>query len=161
MVTTLMLNFVAISLTSYLVNGAFLAVGTANSMSPQVAPAARLGSLAPPSQLSAGFVIGLLLAVAFWFVYSRTTLGYRFDVTGSSPRFAAASGIDLRRAILVAMVVAGAVGGVAGAIQVLGVNGRFIDHFSPGFGSTGIAVALLGRNTAVGCACSPPCSSAA
>ncbi len=150
-VTTLMLNFVAISLTSYLVNGPFLAVGTANSMSPQVAPAARLGSLAPPSQLSAGFVIGLLLAVAFWFVYSRTTLGYRLDVTGSSPRFAAASGIDLRRAILVAMVVAGAVGGVAGAIQVLGVNGRFIDHFSPGFGFTGIAVALLGRNTAVGC----------
>lgn len=150
-VTTLMLNFVAISLTSYLVNGPFLAVGTANSMSPIVAPQARLGSLAPPSQLSAGFIIALLLAVAFWFVMSRTTLGYRLDLAGSSPRFAAASGIDLRRIILLAIVVAGCIGGLAGAIQVLGVNGRFIDRFSPGFGFTGIAVALLGRNTAIGC----------
>lgn len=150
-VTTLMLNFVAISLTSYLVNGPFLAVGTANSMSPIVAPEARLGSLAPPSQLSAGFLIALLLAGLFWFVMSRTTLGYRLDLAGSSPRFAAASGIDLRRVILIAMVVAGCIGGLAGAIQVLGVNGRFIDRFSPGFGFTGIAVALLGRNTAIGC----------
>lgn len=150
-VTTLMLNFVAISLTSYLVNGPFLAVGTANSMSPPVAPGARLGSLAPPSQLSAGFLLALLLMVAFWFVFRRTTLGYRLDLVGASPRFAAASGVDLRRTIVLAMVVAGVIGGLAGAVQVLGVNGRFIDRFSPGFGFTGIAVALLGRNTALGC----------
>jgi ABC-type uncharacterized transport system permease subunit len=150
-VTTLMLNFVAISVTSYLVNGPFLAVGTANSMSPVVAPEARLGSLVPPSQLSAGFLIALALAALFWIVVHRTTLGYRLDLAGSSPRFAAASGVDLRRVIIVAMVVAGCVGGLAGAIQILGVNGRFIDRFSPGFGFTGIAVALLGRNTAIGC----------
>jgi ABC-type uncharacterized transport system permease subunit len=53
--------------------------------------------------------------------------------------------------VLTAFLVSGLLGGIAGAIQVLGVNHRFIDRFSPGYGFTGIAVALLGRNTAVGC----------
>ena len=150
-VTTLMLNFVAIGLTSYLVNGPFLAVGTANSMSPLIAPAARLGSLLPPSQLSIGFVLALVVAAAFWFVFRRTTTGYELDVTGANPRFAMTSGISVVKVIIVAMIISGIVAGVAGAVQVLGVNGRFIDHFSPGFGFTGIAVALLGRNTAIGC----------
>lgn len=150
-VSTLMLNFVAIQLTSYLVNGPFLAVGTANSMSPLVAPEARLGSLAPPSQLSLGFPLALAVAVAFWFIFRRTTLGYQLNLVGSSSRFAATSGISLVRVIILAMVISGLVAGLAGAVQILGVNGRFIDHFSPGFGFTGIAVALLGRNTALGC----------
>lgn len=150
-VTTLMLNFVAIQLTSYLVNGPFLAVGTANSISPLIAPEARLGSLAPPSQLSIGFPLAIAGAVAFWFVFRRTTLGYELNLVGSSSRFAATAGISLVRVIVLAMVISGVIAGIAGAVQVLGVNGRFIDHFSPGFGFTGIAVALLGRNTAIGC----------
>lgn len=150
-VTTLMLNFVAIQLTSYLVNGPFLAVGTANSMSPLVAPEARLGSLAPPSQLSIGFPLAIAAAAAFWFVFRKTTLGYELNLVGSSSRFAATAGISLVRVIVLAMVMSGVIAGIAGAVQVLGVNGRFIDHFSPGFGFTGLAVALLGRNTAIGC----------
>jgi ABC-type uncharacterized transport system permease subunit len=150
-VTTLMLNFVAVQLTSYLVNGPFLAVGTANSMSPLIAPSAQLGSLAPPSQLSAGFVLALLTAAAFWLVFRRTTLGYELNLAGSNSRFAATAGISVVRVIVVAMIVSGVIAGIAGAVQVLGVNERFIDRFSPGFGFTGIAVALLGRNTAIGC----------
>jgi ABC-type uncharacterized transport system permease subunit len=150
-VTTLMLNFVAIGFTSYLVNGPFLAVGTANSMSPLVATAARLASLAPPSQFSIGFLLVLAVGAVFWFVFSRTTLGYELNLVGSSPRFAATAGISLLRVIVLAMIASGLIAGLAGAVQVLGVNGRFIDHFSPGFGFTGIAVALLGRNTALGC----------
>jgi simple sugar transport system permease protein len=150
-VTTLMLNFVAISLTSYLVNGPFLAVGTANSMSPLVAQGARLGSLAAPSQLTLGFPFALALAAAFWFMFRRTTFGYELRVAGDNQRFAAASGINLFRVVVIAMLVSGIIGGLAGGIQVLGVNYRFIDRFSPGYGFTGIAVALLGRNTAVGC----------
>lgn len=150
-VTTLMLNFVAIGVTGYLVNGPFLAVGTANSMSPVVDSQARLGSLMPPSQLSFGFILALIAAALFWFVFRRTTVGYEMDATGANPRFAMTSGISLLKVILVAMAVSGLVAGIAGAVQVLGVNGRFIDRFSPGFGFTGIAVALLGRNTAVGC----------
>jgi general nucleoside transport system permease protein len=150
-VTTLMFNFVAIGLTSYLVNGPFLAVGTANSMSPLVGDQASLPSLAPPSQMTVGLLIALAAAAVFWLVFARTTIGYELRMVGGNRRFAAASGIGLFRVVLVAMLVSGAVGGLAGGIQILGVNHRFIDHFSTGFGFTGIAVALLGRNTAVGC----------
>jgi general nucleoside transport system permease protein len=150
-VTTLMLNFVAINLTSYLVNGPFLATGIANSMSPQVDSAARLGSLLPPTQVSFGLVVALVVVVAFGAFFRRTTLGYELKVTGTSPRFALASGVSLFRVILIAMVISGIIAGIAGATQVLGVHGRFVDRFSPGYGFTGIAVALLGRNTALGC----------
>ncbi|MGH2428720.1 MAG: ABC transporter permease [Candidatus Limnocylindria bacterium] len=150
-VTTLMLNFVAISFTSYLVNGPFLASGIANSMSPLVDPTARLGSLMPPTQVTVGIVLALLVAVAFGSFFRSTVLGYELRVAGSSPRFALASGISLVRVILIAMLISGAIAGIAGATQVLGVHGRFIDRFSPGYGFTGIAVALLGRNTALGC----------
>jgi ABC-type uncharacterized transport system permease subunit len=150
-VTTLMFNFIAIELTSYLVNGPFLAKGTANSMSPLVADQASLPSLAPPSQMTIGILIAVGAAAVFWFFFSRTTIGYELRMVGQNRRFATASGINVRRAVLTAFLVSGFVGGLAGAIQVLGVNHRFIDRFSPGYGFTGIAVALLGRNTAVGC----------
>jgi ABC-type uncharacterized transport system permease subunit len=150
-VTTLMFNFIAIELTSYLVNGPFLATGTANSMSPLVADQASLPSLAPPSQMTVGILIAAGAAVAFWFVFARTTIGYELRMVGQNRRFSVASGIDARRAILTAFLVSGFIGGLAGATQVLGVTHRFIDRFSPGYGFTGIAVALLGRNTAVGC----------
>jgi general nucleoside transport system permease protein len=150
-VTTLMFNFVVIGLTSYLVNGPYLSIGTANSMSPLVANQAELPSLSPPSQMTAGILIAAGTALAFWFVYARTTIGYELRTVGANRRFATASGIRFGRAILVAMVVSGLIGGLAGGIQILGVNHRFIDHFSPGYGFTGIAVALLGRNTALGC----------
>lgn len=150
-VSTLMFNFVVIGITSYLVNGPYLARGTANSMSPQIASQAELPSLSPPSQMTAGILIAAGTAILFWFVYARTTIGYELRTVGANRRFAAASGISLGRAILVAMIVSGLVGGLAGGVQILGVNHRFIDHFSPGYGFTGIAVALLGRNTAVGC----------
>jgi general nucleoside transport system permease protein len=120
-------------------------------MSPLVANQAELPSLSPPSQMTAGILIAAGTALAFWFVYARTTIGYELRTVGANRRFATASGISFGRAILVAMVVSGLIGGVAGGIQILGVNHRFIDHFSPGYGFTGIAVALLGRNTALGC----------
>jgi simple sugar transport system permease protein len=150
-VTTLMLNFVAIGITSYLVNGPYLARGTANSTSPPIASQAELPSLHPPSQLTPALLVALGVAVAYWLLFSRTTIGYELRTAGASRRFAAASGIGLVRVVVVAMLLSGFVGGLAGASQVLGVNYRFVDHFSPGYGFTGIAVALLGRNSALGC----------
>jgi simple sugar transport system permease protein len=150
-VTTLMFNFIAIGLTSYLVNGPYLAQGTANSMSPLVANQAALPGLAPPSQLTVGILIAFAATILFWLVFARTTVGYELGTVGQNRRFAAASGISTARAIMIAFLVSGLIGGIAGGIQILGVNHRFIDHFSPGYGFVGIAVALLGRNTAVGC----------
>ena len=149
-VTTLMLNYVAILLTSFLVNRLFLAPDIANSMSPLISPDAQLGSILPPSQVTIAFPLGLVLVLGAWAMFRYTALGYQLRLVGLNPRFSRMAGIDLVRTILSAMLISGAIGGIAGGLQILGVNYRFIDHFSPGYGFTGIAVALLGRGHPVG-----------
>lgn len=149
-VSTLMLNYVAILLTSFLVNEFFLAPGIANSMSPLVAEQARLPALIPRTQLTVAFLIALAATALTAVVFRATAAGYDLRIAGLSPRFAAATGISLAAVIIGAMLASGLLGGLAGGLQVLGVNYRFIDRFSPGYGFTGIAVALLGRNTPLG-----------
>jgi len=149
-VTTLMLNFVAIGLTAYLVNRYLLAPGVANSATPLVEEAALLPRLLPPSTLNAGFLVALALVVAYGVWVRRSSLGYEFGMVGTNPDFCAAAGISVARVVLLSMVVSGAIGGLGGAAHVLGVVHRFTEGFSPGYGFTGIAVALLGRNSAVG-----------
>lgn len=149
-VTTLMLNFIAISLTAYLVNGPLLAPGSANSATPMVAAAARLPRLMPPSTLNLGFIIAVALLILFWLWDKYTALGFETRIAGINPRFAIASGIDVPALLIKMMLVSGAIGGLAGGIHALGTVGRFVSGFSPGYGFTGIAVALLGRGSAIG-----------
>jgi general nucleoside transport system permease protein len=145
-VTTFMFNYIAILLCSYLVNYHFLAPGTANSSSPQIAAQAQLPALVTGSQLTSVFILALVCVAVLELVLRRTTLGLRIRLTGANARFAAVAGIDVRRVIIAAMALSGLFGGLAGAGQVLGVDNRFVDNFSPGYGFTGIAVALLARN---------------
>jgi general nucleoside transport system permease protein len=142
-VTTLMLNYIAIFFTSFLVNGPFLAPGTANSMSPLVSPQAEVPHFMPSSQFNWSFVFAIALTLGLWWMLRRSTLGYAIRMVGDNARFAAASGISVARTIIYSMLLSGMVGGFAGAAQILGVNGRFIDNFSPGYGFQGITVALL------------------
>ena len=149
-VTTLMLNFIAISFTAYLVNGPLLAPGAANSATPMVDAAARLPRLMPPSTLNAGFLIAVALLVIYWWWGKRTALGFETRLAGLNPRFALSSGINVPGLIIKMMLLSGAIGGLAGAVHALGNVGRFVTGFSPGYGFTGIAVALLGRGNALG-----------
>ena len=149
-VTTLMLNFIAISLTAYLVNGPLLAPGSANSATPMVDAAARLPKLMPPSTLNAGFLIAIGLLVLYWLWNLGTASGFETRIAGLNARFAIASGIDVPMLIIKMMLLSGAIGGIAGGIHALGSVGRFVSGFSPGYGFTGIAVALLGRGSAIG-----------
>ncbi len=149
-VTTLMLNFIALSITAYLVNGPLLAPGSANSGTAMIADAARLPRLMPPSTLNLGFVIAVVLLVLYALWDRFTAMGFETRLAGMSPRFAIASGIDLPGLIVRMMILSGAIGGLAGGIHALGNVHRFVVGFSPGYGFTGIAVALLGRGTGIG-----------
>ncbi len=149
-VTTLLLNYVAILLTSYLVTGPFLVPGMANAMSAEIAEQAQLPRLIERSQLNAGFFIALASVVWVGFTIRRLTLGYEIRTVGSNPVFARWSGIPVGRVIMQVMFISGFIGGIAGAVQVMGVNYRFIGGFSRGLGFDGITVALLGRNTPIG-----------
>ncbi len=149
-VTTLMLNFIAIDLTSWLVDGPLLARGSANSATPLISAAAELPRLLPPATLHFGFLISLAL-VAGYGVWSRFSVeGLRSRLVGLNPRFSRAVGIELPRVFLGVMIASGVIGGLAGGIHTLGLVHRFVGGFSPGYGFTGIAIALLARNTATG-----------
>jgi simple sugar transport system permease protein len=149
-VTTLMLNFIAINLTSWLVNGPLLARGSANSATPAIQAAAELPRLLPPSTLHLGFLISLALVVLYGFWDRLTVAGFRSRLVGLNARFCRAVGIDVPSLLVRMMILSGLIGGLAGGIHALGLVHRFVAGFSPGYGFTGIAVALLGRNSAFG-----------
>lgn len=149
-VTTIMLNYVAILFTDYLVTGPFFVPGMANAMSAEVATSAQLPRLIERSQLNASFIVALIAVVVVAFLLRRTTLGYEVKTIGSNPLFARWMGMPVARTILLVMFISGLIGGLAGAGQVLGVHYRFVGGFSRGLGFDGIVVALLGRNSPLG-----------
>jgi simple sugar transport system permease protein len=102
--------------------------------------------------LHVGLFIALAALLVFWVILNRTTLGYEVRAVGFNPEAAAASGISVRRNYVTVMAVCGLFAGLAGAIDVLGWQFRLAtnDIQNNTFGFVGIAVALLGRNTAVG-----------
>ena len=151
-VTTLMLNFIAVDITSWLVNGPLLARGSANSATLPIGAGAELPRLLPPTTLHLGFVISLALVALFGLWERLTAPGLRSQMVGLNPRFSRAVGIDVPATLMSMMIASGLIGGLAGAIHVLGLVHRFVAGFSPGYGFTGIAIAVLGRNSAIGVA---------
>lgn len=149
-VTTLMVNFVVAGVAGWLVNNFLLAQGVANSATPLIAEQANLPRLLPPSQLHLGLLIALALTAFYGFWIARSSTGYELRMAGANSRFAEAHGLRVSRVIIVAILISGAIGGLGGGVHALGVVNRFVVGFSPGYGFTGIAVALLGRNSAAG-----------
>lgn len=149
-VSTLMLNFVAVNLTAFLVNHVFLAPGAGNSQTPLIAEAGWLPRLLPPSTLNLGFVIAVAILAAYDVWGRYTPLGFEARVSGLNPRFSRAVGIDVSGLIVKTTVISGLIAGLAGAAHAAGLIHRFVAGFSPGYGFTGLAVVLLGRNTAGG-----------
>ena len=149
-VTTLMLNYVAALLAGYLVNTLLLARGTANSASEGIFPQAELPALGNSGTLTVALLIALA-ALALYALWARgSATGFEQRMTGANARFARAVGIPVRRVLLSAMLLSGLVGGLGGAAHALGVVHRYSEGFSPGYGFTGIAIALLARNGAIG-----------
>jgi ABC-type uncharacterized transport system permease subunit len=149
-VTSLLLNYVAIYLTSYLIGSPVKDPAAIYPQTESVLPSAQLPVLVGGTKINAGIVLALVVAALVWLLLARTTLGYELRTVGASTRVAQYVGIDVRRSVLVAFVVSGACGGLAGTVEILGNQFRLLEGFSPGWGYTGIAVALLGGVTAWG-----------
>jgi simple sugar transport system permease protein len=151
-VTTLLLNFVAFEITDYLVLGPFKGTGlAAGTMSTNRLPDTFwLARILHPSQANIGIFIAIALAIALAFVLFRTTTGYEFKLVRQNWRFARYGGIDVKRVVVISMLVSGAVAGLVGVIEVLGVHHRFPARFSLGLGFDGIVISLLAKNHPVG-----------
>ena len=142
-ITTMMLSYVAQYFTSYLVNYPLKAPGWV-SQTVRLPVSAELERILPPTQLSSGIYIAGILVVLVWFLLRKTILGYELRAIGLNPSAAENAGININRGIIVSMVLSGAIAGLGGAVEIMGVHKRFIDGFSPGYGWDGLAVALVG-----------------
>lgn len=150
-VTTLMLNFVATLTTSYLVNNVF--------KDPTSGGAARMKYLSPDLLLGrpfagfpahAGIFIALAAVAIVYLLLYKTKLGYELRLVGKNGKFARYGGISTKRVILSSIMISGALAGLAGIVEILGIHGTFKDNFSSGLGFDGIIIALLARNHPIG-----------
>ena len=145
-ISTIMLNFVALCALSWLVHGPLMEKSGSQPISDPILESATLPRLFGRAySLHAGILLALVTAVGAWFVLARTEWGFRVRMVGGNPLAAAWAGIPVERTILSAAAVSGGIAGLAGAVEVLGVLGRLFDKVSPGWGYTAIAVALLAR----------------
>jgi ABC-type uncharacterized transport system permease subunit len=143
-ISTIMLNFVALYAVSYLVRGPLQEPTRIYPQSQTIDDAFHLARISGAGRLHVGLLIAILLiAVAGWF-FRHTAAGFRLVAVGESPSAAAsAGGIDVSRAMTQAFMASGALAGLAGGIEVLGVTFALYENISPGYGYTAIAVALL------------------
>lgn len=142
-IVTLLLNFVAIHLVSYAVSGPLLAEGASYPFSEEVPDEARLPIIMPDTDAHAGILIGLALVVMVHFFLTATRHGHAFDLVGRNPRAALYAGVAVNGNIVGAMMAGGALAGLAGGIEVIGLKYRLFHLFSPGYGFDGIVVAFM------------------
>ena len=145
-ISTIMLNFVALATISWMVRGPLQEPTRIYPQSAEIAHAAQWPFLIPGQRLHLGFALGLLACVIAWVVLTRTATGFRIRAVGASPSAAtSAGGIDVTRTVTRVFLVSGACAGLAGAAEVGGVTWALYEGISPGYGYTAIAVALLAR----------------
>jgi len=151
-VTTLLLNPVALLLVNGLLHGPWRDPVTGFPESPRIAAVAEFPQLLERSRLHLGFLLAMAVIVIAWYVLARTPAGLRLRAAGLSPHGARFAGINVGRTLLVAALVSGAMAGLAGVSEVAGIQNRLTSGLSPGYGYTGIVVATLGTLTMPGVA---------
>lgn len=160
-INTIMLNFIAVGILSYLIQQHYKVPGDPIMESTEIAHQAHIARvhtfLSPigidfPERipLNFAFILALIACVAFYIFVWRTKWGYEIRAAGLNAKAAEYGGINVSRQILLAMAISGGLAGMVGINEVLGYRYRYYHDFSANYGFTGIAVALLGRNHPVG-----------
>ena len=137
---TILMNYVALYITSYLVSGS-MSAGVANAQSDYVL--VNLAQFLKPSSVNTGLFIAIAVALGVIWMLARSRFGYKVNMVGTNPAFAEYAGISPRRVLIKTMMASGAMGGIAGCIEVLGVHGYFLNNFATGLGSNGMLAALI------------------
>jgi len=149
-ITSLMMNYMAILLVQYLVSGPLRAAGDL-PVSPRLPQETWLPYLFSGSRAHLGIVIALLASFVVWLLLIRSRIGYELIVTGLNPKAARYGGINVGSRQLLASFLAGGLAAMAGMVDILGVHHRLVDGMAEGTGFIGIVVALLGKLSPAGC----------
>ena len=149
-VTTIMMNYVSFRLSDWLLNGPMKASGF-RPLTPVIDNSAMLPQFFPdPLRLNWGFIIALAIAfLVYWFLF-KTPIGFEIRAVGANPDGARYAGMNIVKNFVLAMTISGALAGLAGAVQVLGVDHWVGQGFSSGYGFDSIAIALLGQSHPLG-----------
>lgn len=149
-IVTIMMNFVAFWIVSYLVHGPMRDPTAMFSYSEKVPEAAMLPVLVTGTQLHAGYLMALVIGISVHVLINYTSLGFQMRAVGGNPEAAQYAGMKTKRIMLLVFGLGGGIAGLAGATEILGVQFRLSDFFSAGYGWDGIGVTLVGGNTVFG-----------
>jgi len=151
-INTIMMNYIAFRLSDWLLNGPMQRPDSFNPVSPTIQDSAKLPKFfGPPIRFHMGFFIALAVAwLVYWFLF-RTKWGFELRTVGANPHAARYAGMTIVGSTVLAMSLSGALAGLAGTNEVLGLNHNLAMAFSSGYGFDAIALALLGKSHPLGC----------
>jgi ABC-type uncharacterized transport system permease subunit len=151
-INTIMMNYIALNLTSYLLNGPMRDPNPNNvsARTPEIALSARMPPIFDGLRVHWGFILALVVAFLVWIVIWKTTLGFEIRTVGANPDAAKYAGVNVKRTIIISMALSGLLAGLAGTIEVTALNYRHELGFSVGYGFDAIAIALLGKTHPLG-----------
>jgi ABC-type uncharacterized transport system permease subunit len=156
-ISTIMLNAIATFLVSFLLGKAAQRVQGSNAVNTKPVPEeSRVpgisldGLIATPSRVYGLVVLAILVGFLYWFILNKTRFGFDLRATGRSETAAVASGVKVKRMVLLSLVISGAAAGLVGMPLLFGQDFTYGDTFQAGLGFAGIAIALLGRNNPIG-----------
>lgn len=151
-INTIMMNYIALNSISFLLNGPMKDRDPNNviARTPLIADSARIPALFEGLRIHWGFIIALLVAFLVWWLLNKTTLGFEIRTVGANPDAAKYAGINVKRTIILTMALSGMLAGMAGTVEVTGLNYRHELGFSIGYGFDAIAIALLGKSHPLG-----------
>lgn len=150
LITTIMLNYIAILFVSYLLRGPLQEAAGYLPQTERLSANARFPALIAGTRLHMGFLLALAAVVLAHVALWHTSWGFKLRVVGLNARAALNAGYNVRLLMLSAFLISGVLAGLAGYMEVVGVQRRMIENLSPGFGYTGIIVALLGQTSPFG-----------
>lgn len=145
-VTSLMLNYIIQFFAIYMVSYYFREISSSSLASVAFLDTSMLPVVIGGTRIHAGVLLGVFLCIAIYFLLYRTTFGMKLRIIGNNAGFADYSGIKVTKIMVISQVIAGALAGVGGGAELLGMYTRFKWTSSPGYGWTGIVVALMARN---------------
>jgi simple sugar transport system permease protein len=150
-INTIMMNYIAFRLSEFLLRGPLKRPGSSIPISPFIEASAELPRFfGAPIRFHLGFFIALLIAYGVYWLLFKTRWGFDLRTVGANPRAARYAGMNIVLVTIFAMSLSGALAGLAGANEVLGVNHTLAPAFSSGFGFDSIALALIGKSHPVG-----------
>jgi len=147
MLSTLMMNYIALKLMDYLIHGPMTMPNPSYPRTSEILPQAHMAFLKYP--LNSTFIIALCIVPIVWFILNRTTLGYRLQSVGLNREAARLSGMDIKSLTLIVMVLSGGISALGGTAEIVGDFFRMEKNVTGGYGFTAIVVVMLARQNIV------------